>query len=378
MQTEESYLCSGLPAGPGDHNWAAKLADVLDTHLQQGGLVINLGAKWEAITKSINRDAAWELAAAHEALHVFAFEANPRHFERLRVLLNHSVSGARRIAAMSRTAAVRDAAKCDAAPCVSQLANRATIVNEAVHPGTICKRLRFLQQRPTSSSPSRHLRLLLLKVDIDSADLPVTDAIFRCGYRPAALFVEYNEWVHPTLAFTALAPMREHLHFVERAFEIGSMHASGPAPRYGDGYSGRNRLWPCQGASLGMWAAWARGYGYRVVAADKSNALLLPNSTRAPGGLFWGRPWLDRCKVIARHGAQRGLSDGAPRIGEAAADVLETMGARCSATNTPYTLVRRPGGECCPTPAKNVAEVVRWCRCGAEAGLLSVKNGVSE
>ena len=326
--SDDHALCSQLAAGPPDHGWARVLGALLGPSVE--GVVINLGARWEAFTKGPNRDAAWELAAANERLRVIAFEMKESHMTRLVWTLNHSVGAYRRIASLSSSS--EGHSTCRVAPCSSGLLRRSTLLREAVHPHSICDRLASLRAQPSGALDTTPV---LLKVDIDSFDWQVVDALLRCGYRPRAIFVEYNEWVPLPLTFAALA--------------VPAGAAAAAAPRYGFGYNGKNVLWPCHGASLGMWDAWSRLHSYRVVAADKSNALLLADgavsamqkrqaqvhSNGAAGTSssrldLLGALWHGRCTAMARVGVRRGLGSHA--------EALRTIDARCNATQTPYTL----------------------------------------
>lgn len=128
------------------------------------------------------------------------------------------------------------------------------LVNEYVSSHTIAAVL-------ASRGVPRHFPLL--KIDIDSIDLPVARAILSGGFKPTVIVVEFNQWTPLPVEFAALEPRRH-----ER------LNAS-----YGMGFRGRNRVWPCMGASLASWYRLASEFGYQLLQIEQpptsANALLL-------------------------------------------------------------------------------------------------------
>ena len=113
----------------------------------------------------------------------------------------------------------------------------------------------------------------LLKVDIDSADLSVTRAVLRGGFRPRLIYAELNQHVPMPIEFAALEP--EAGEALNASYHKGTKTFAG--------YRGNNKIWPCFGASLGAWAALAPELGYVLLGTDRNNVLLVRSDVHAAG-----------------------------------------------------------------------------------------------
>lgn len=278
--------------------------------------VVNIGAKWDGHRKqsTVNRDFAWELAADRKQYRIIGFEAMQKAYETTQRVLTLSEPG--------------NGGKFRAADLNPR---RATLLNESVSPHTLCDRLRMLGVQAGGGDP-----LLLLKVDIDSMDLPVVQAALQCGLAPRMIFVEINEYLHRPLRFAALAPPAHP----PEGF---------PPPRYGLGYRGWNNLWPCMGASLSMWAHALAPHYALLTTDDVSNALFVP--TAAHRAHFAAMSTALSCHDYATNGSmprRRAIRRGfRPDLSVAAyvAAARSLIGDRCRATNTSYTLTEAEDDE---------------------------------
>ena len=348
----------------------------------RGSWVVNIGAAWQGDSSKDSsgrqvvvkgQDFAWNVVAwasqhpenCSHVPHIVAWEADPKRLEGL-----HSV-------------------KAKYWPGSSKVVLRggwATPESIAAAPEL---------EPPSPSARRPHL----LKVDIDSMDLPVVNACLR-RFRPYLLVVEINNFTPLPMEFAALTA----------AYAPPSM-ASTPAPRFGLGYKGGNAKWPCMGASLGYWVRWlARRHGYRLVTTDhENNAMFIPTDEagtfpRGEGGgrrdahandaysdtqmychgamtiadlyrlrlckrsdrgcLFRSRlqfpPYVPRPSEVARYGALLGTTD-AHKMPSGLRPAIQSIYRTCDVAQVPFSLVIN--GTCCPGAQASQRGNGSFCRC---------------
>lgn len=271
-------------------------------------------------------------------------------------------------------------------------------------------------------------KFALLKVDIDSSDLAVAAAALA-SYEPALLLVEFNQHTPLPIEFAALEPngadVEADLHPTyhrgrcappaqargERDAVAGTAasvacrssscaHAGG-GPCVGE-YRGFNSVWPCFGASLASWAAFATRRGYALVTTDGgNNALFMRRAhytravahaphrfntstdewchahathsqviSRLDGAMRSRLPGRAPNRSVATHSAMRRASPShgvavpwRPPLGPDAdpfdySAALRTIARRCGQNLTPF--LARVHGVCC-----RGLETTRLCRCSA-------------
>jgi len=289
-------------------------------------VIVNIGAYWPSGQDrpgAINWDGAWEVFRSHPQYSAVGFELDERRFASTYKHIQRA-----------------------------GLANRTLLLKEAVHPRTICSQLRGAlsmlrtMQRAGSLNPTGPLSLV--KIDIDSLDLPVVRALCDCGYMPRAVLVEHNQFVPPFVQFSALPQLS---HQAPEALEPRYIIES-PASRY----------WACSGASLAAWSAqFGATYGYELVSALDNNALFV---RRRHGGVKdrkGGERWLGGREGLTARAAhrlcpprskdikacKRGLDSGSS-VDSLARTVMQ-IDVRCNRSSVPYFL--RLGRHCCPAQA---------------------------
>ena len=199
-----------------------------DEPLGNHSWVVNLGARWSGADR-VNLDYAWELVKhGPPRLSTVAFEGDPAQCARLERAKQARFGGAARVQL-----------RC-----------------EFVRARSVADKLR------AAGVPAN---FALLKIDIDSADLPVAEAV-AARLRPQLVFVEHNSHTPLPMQLAALeADEGEPLRPSYRA-STGAPHA---------GYHGTNRVFGCFGASLAAWDDFARRFGYEIAATRLNNALLV-------------------------------------------------------------------------------------------------------
>jgi hypothetical protein len=196
-------------------------------------------------------------------------------------------------------------------------------------------------------------------VDIDSIDLPVVGALLEAGLRPSLLFVEYHKLVPLPVKFAAL--------------EASS--ASQPVPTYGMGQHWSR--FHCNGASLAMWRALGRRYGYALLQSSRQNALFVPaalaralnakdslhchaHAGHEPLGLGRGYTLLGNFSLDSSTIAPIALVEA--RRAEYAA-VLESIGKYCVSQRTPFTVEAMDHAACACSSLNMTTQ--RLCKCDA-------------
>ena len=219
------------PTFPGSHQFL-RLLDIMGIDATNG-MIVNLGATLLHLGPSglvVNRrsaqDEAWQLFLRHPTLHLrmVAYEGNTSAYLATRAYLEHFE--------------LED----------QHAKRRLQLVNEFVASTTLPGDLR---SRGVPHAP------LLLKVDIDSIDLPVLDAVLD-HFRPHLIWAEVNYAIQLPIFFAALEA---------RASQPG------PRPTYGKGL-----LWRfahCAGASLAAFERLALRHSFAVVQTDSKNVLLV-------------------------------------------------------------------------------------------------------
>jgi len=286
-----------------------------------GGWIVNIGAALvHPGNRHSNHDLSWDLFFREDQLklRMVAFEGSPAA-----------------IAANEREFATRSGPH----ELDEERAARLTRINEYVHAATLAGEL---HKRGVPR------RLVLLKVDIDSFDLQVTDAVVA-AHRPLLIYVELGSGLPPltsagALDFAALSPAD------------GS-----PAARYATGVNAYNRLSKvgCAGATFRAWQTWGQARGYAMYAMDRQhkNALLVPAHAnhRSSSGFSCHAP-LFKGVLGAKLNTSNGLTladnpQGWKRV-------LAELDAACKRTSTPYMI--RVDGECCP---ERLGADSSRCRC---------------
>jgi hypothetical protein len=282
---------------------------VINASLTQDGVaLLNVGAK---IDNSLwNADPAWELAALAPRASVIAFEGDTSAWANTKQALVKSTRW--------RTLTMRG----EGGP---RLSSRVRLLNEYVRPSSICTRL-------LEEDLPRDERLVLMKVDVDSVDLPLTHAVLRCGWRPRLIYVEFNAYVPYGIHFTAL---------------------HGASATYaGDAHHGKSNLWPCRGASLALWESTAREYGYSLLTTNGHDAALFvegsAQSLFGTSASLWchAGPVDERGALVRKAWRPRGIYPPAERkpdprpsansLAVALEQALRIIDNRCNATRTPY------------------------------------------
>ena len=263
----------------------------------KGGTIVNIGA---AIVRHAvplrnrrsNDDAAWDLFMSHpeQRLRMVAYEGNSQDHH-----LSMQYLGLRLTAA-------------DELP-------RVTAINAFVSSWTIRQDVR---QQGVPDKP------LLLKLDVDSVELPIAEALLRGhdGLRPALIFAEYMG--HPLLA----PPLR-----------VAALEAPGATYQWGVHYTRP----ACAGVSLSMWQHFAEMHGYVILTTDRRKNVLLVQSSH--------RHILNSSNSAACHGAQTTHQPPNSTAGQYA--FVEDM---CGQAHTPYIVVDEEG-VCCPGRLAGC-----WCR----------------
>ena len=297
--------------------------------------IVNIGARITG--NAYDNDYAWQIAFNRSDARSVAYEGNTTYYQRLTDFVDR-----------------RD-----------DLRTRVSLVNEFVTSSTI---------GPSLARNGVPPKFALLKMDIDSIDLPVVRAILRAGMRPDFLLAEYNQYTPPPIEFTALEPRR----------------GEPITPKYGGLYRGANRQWPCHGASLSAWARFAAEYGYLILQLDtapaNANVLLIsaelhqrhyahssPSSTTNASSWstdfrchlstfrFWGTTRLipyaeyitlhkdekrSRASQLPAHEMADGKWDYLPPGAFNFAPATAAIDEQCHASQTPYAV--RIDGRCCP------------------------------
>ena len=202
-------------------------------------------------------------------------------------------------------------------------------------------------------------RPLLLKVDIDSIDLPVAAALLHAGMRPHLLWAEHNARIPLPVKFTA----------AERIDDA-------PRPSYGMGMGLHWTKFHCNGASLAMWHALGTRYDYQLAYVDHQNVLLVPKAhghrVNATSELAcFARMRQNSLRLGRGHAQLANFSSGdSPARREQYADVLSQIATLCKAQHTPFALeALGSGGECaCPNDSKAESTL---CSCDLVLGLGS-------
>ena len=286
------------------------------------GAKLSLGGRMDA-----NHDAAWDFVLHGPSMRVAAFEPNP-----------HDCHMLRRAVMQGAFARHNIAIECD-----------------FVRGATVAERL--------AAHGIPRDTLDLLKVDIDSADLSVTRAVLRGGFRPRLIYAELNQHVPMPIEFAALEP--EAGEALNASYHKGTKTFAG--------YRGNNKIWPCFGASLGAWAALAPELGYVLLGTDRNNVLLVRSDVHAAGQFntssdAWchakttntGLAQIYRLRLARAPGVPPRRGDSIRWRPEADFDynaALMTIESRCRENQTPYLLrlpSQRPGGEkpCCPASSR--------------------------
>ena len=222
----------------------------------------------------------------------------------------------------------------------------------------------------------------LLKVDIDSTDLPVVAACLK-RFRPYVLVVEVNNFTPLGIDFVALVP---------DAKADASLR-----PNYGSNYTGYNGKWPCWGSSLGYWVRWLeRRHGYRLLTTDRdNNAIFVPSEDidKPTGGASdwqWSSsPWCHGGMTVAdlfrlrvcRHTGKCELRrflrfpERAPSAGlvtmstthltDLLTPAVRTIYKNCDASDVPFSLWLN--GVCCPGAHAHERGNGSLCRCDRAA-----------
>lgn len=204
-----------------------------------GGTIVNIGARLPI--GSYDDDIAWDTFRRAPQFRMVAFEGN-----------NASMGILQR-----------------AFPPARATSTRVQLVHRYVESRTIAAELKARKVSP---------HFALLKIDIDSIDLPVVCAILAGGFRPTLIMAEYNQWTPPPIEFAALE--------LRRGEEF-----TGLVPSYQANFRGRNREWPCAGTSLASWARFASEFGYSLLQLDRpplnSNILMLRSDLHAKHFSEW-------------------------------------------------------------------------------------------
>jgi hypothetical protein len=207
--------------------------------------VVNLGAHYP--WAEWDHDHAWDFVKHHPNATVVAFEMDSKRYEHL--LQHHRGDSHHGLLSADRASA-----------------DKITLLHRACSTRTI---VRTLEENGVPR------RFALLKVDIDSFDLPLVEAIVRAGFAPTIIFAEFQNSVPLPIEFAAREP------------EAGELLN---ASYQGVHWNGANRQFGCAGASLSSWAAFATAFGYTLVATDStarrlgSNVVLLRNDAHARAG----------------------------------------------------------------------------------------------
>lgn len=310
------------------------------------GVVINIGAKWNPFDHrdfAFNDDPAWSLTFAVDTLHAIGFEASEEAYNATLLALRNQ-RAAWWAVDRGATARLKRPEHEDPPEWQARLFGRVKLFHERVDPSTICLRL----ATELSSASTRRLPVLLLKVDIDSFDLPLVDAILHCpnsaASRPHAFYVEVNSFVPLAIRFKALPPLPFN------------NSGSSDSPTYGGGaMSGKSNKWPCYGASLSAWEEMATRAGYRLLATSHqlTNAIFVDSTVRNAHALSSSSVWchagpVDTSGMLERLNSrprQRFTSDSpsARQMENASAEnlalALRTMKDRCASTSTPYQAI---------------------------------------
>jgi len=204
-----------------------------------GGTIVNIGARLPI--GRFDDDIAWDTFRRAPQFRMVAFEGN-----------NASMGILQR-----------------AFPPARATSARVQLVHRYVESRTIAAELQARKVSP---------HFALLKIDIDSIDLPVVCAILAGGFRPTLIMAEYNQWTPPPIEFAALE--------LRRGEEF-----TGLVPSYQANFRGFNREWPCAGTSLASWARFASEFGYSLLQLDRpplnSNILMLRSDLHAKHFSEW-------------------------------------------------------------------------------------------
>lgn len=317
------------------------------------GVVINIGAKWNPFDHrdfAFNDDPAWSLTFAVDTLHAIGFEAREDAYNATLLALRNQ-RAAWWAVDRGATARLKRPEHEDPPEWQARLFGRVKLFHERVDPSTICLRL----ATALSSATTRRLPVLLLKVDIDSFDLPLVDAILHCpnsaASRPRAFYVEVNSFVPLAIRFKALPPLP-----FNNSSRSDSPGDGSRRPTYGGGaMSGKSNKWPCYGASLSAWEEMATRAGYRLLATSHqlTNAIFVDSTLRNVHALSSSSVWchagpVDTSGMLERLNSrprQRFTLDSpSARQMENASAVnlalaLRTMKDRCASTSTPYQAI---------------------------------------
>ena len=140
-------------------------------------LVVNVGAKWDpwyAREYSANDDPAWSMTFAVDHLNMIAFEADADAYNRTQNALRHSGAGWWHVS-RGHTIKFKPSNHTLNPPAYqAALDARVRLLHEKVSPSTICARL-------DAAGARAFYRFLMLKVDIDSFDAYLTEALLKCG-----------------------------------------------------------------------------------------------------------------------------------------------------------------------------------------------------
>lgn len=320
---------------------ASLVSYLRDLHEKDPVSMVNVGARW-----TFNRwdaDPVWELAkliswstspssSEFRAFRVLAFEADEDSYrtsmQRVRTLLGRNGGGSARGGLEQEP--------------------RVTFLHMKVDPATVAH---VMRQHRVSTNFS------ILKVDVDSIDLPVADAIVRVGgYRPRLIVAEFNQFAPWPLEFAALMASNTPSEVALLGRPLNPSYA-------GDYRGGSNRVWPCMGTSLAAWVSWAKGVHYSLLTTDgHSNLVLMPDELRARASsrtnafntsssvvlcghaeatVKQSRERGDLSTIFERH-STIGLGLTPVGVGEA----LRMIDASCAKTETPYRFGLE--GVCCP------------------------------
>jgi hypothetical protein len=269
------------------------------------GHLVNVGARWTA--NEYDHDVSWDVALARP-VRIVAFEADSTNF----LVLQHRVARH-----LPRT-------------------SRAVLLNERAASSTIASRL---------AAHSVPVAFDLLKIDIDSIDLAVAEAILRGRFRPVFIVAEYNAYTPWPLRFAALeATDRERARY----------GAAWAGPRYQGQYSGSNSIWPCMGASLAMWVAWGRRHDYDLLTTDKmSNVVLVDGSARRRHFAATSTSALACGHAVATFRHNRLRLNAVALLSPLDLGLgLSGIDGHCTRSETPY--IAQIDDQCCPDyPAQN-------------------------
>ena len=190
-------------------------------------------------------------------------------------------------------------------------------------------------------------KLVLLKIDIDSFDLAVLDAILAAHFRPLLVFMETTDWAHK-LRFAALPPGR-------------AQRAGGTPPRYASVSTLKSRKFPCMGVSLQMLKEHGPTLGYVPIQDDGRRNTMLVDVHALHRRAAQLEPAAKRALLGATNETcfiQRGLPSKHKLYNWTR--LLELVDESCASTHTPYLVSYY--GQPCPATVKDTPLHLGQCR----------------